>query len=523
MSNPPPDRVSPHEKTTIPLPDQDAAATLSEGPSVSSDSGTSAHAPGDYEVLTELGRGGMGVVYKAVQRSLNRTLAVKMLLPNAVAGTGDLQRFRTEVEATACLQHPNIVRVYEVGEADGRPYYSMDYIDGPSLSQRLTDGPLPGKDAARYLVAVAQAMQHAHDHGILHRDLKPSNILLDGSDRPHVTDFGLAKRLGVNSGQTATGQVLGTPSYMSPEQASGSKELSPAADIYGLGAVLYALMTGRPPFRAETSLETVRQVVELEPAPPRLLNPNIDRDLETICLKCLNKAPGQRYGSAREFAADLERYLAGEPINARSVNLLDRLARTLERSGQDTEFRTWGNLLLLTAAIILVCHSAVFIAAWWDLPLWYRWVAGTLQFVLVGIAFLRHRPGRILPTSAAERQLWSIWIGYLIGFATTAVISLQTADREVLGRLLSGLPPGGQLSLYPYSAVLAGLAFFVMGSNYWGGCYVIGVAFFVLAALMPVNFTWVPLEFAALWAGSLSLLGVRLRRMGPAAGRETGG
>jgi serine/threonine protein kinase len=472
-----------------------------------------------HEILGLLGRGGMGVVYKARQHAPSRTVAVKMLSANTLAGMGEVQRFRMEVEATACLQHPSIVRVYEFGETDSQLYYSMDYIDGPSLEQRLADGPLAGKVAARYLVIIAQAIQHAHEHGILHRDLKPSNILLDTNDRPHVTDFGLAKRLGIDSGQTRTGQIVGTPSYMAPEQAAGSKALTPATDVYGLGAVLYAMVTGRPPFRAETPLDTVLQVTEQEPAPPRLLNPNINRDLETICLKCLEKPPRDRYTSALELATDLERYLADEPINARSVNLLDRLARTLGRNSLDSEFHNWGTLLLLTGAIILVCHSAVFLASWWDIPLWYRWIAGILQFTLVGIAFVRHRPGRILPASASERQLWSIWIGYLLGFGTIAIISLQTADREVFERLLAGLHPGGQLSLYPYSAVLAGLAFFVMGSHYWGGCYIIGLAFLVLAVLMPLDLALAPLEFALLWSTSLFTIGIRLRRLGTEAQR----
>jgi serine/threonine protein kinase len=189
---------------------------------------------GDYELLGELGRGGMGVVYQARQQRLGRIVAVKMLLPGA-ASADDLLRFRTEVEAAASLQHPHIVRVYEVGEADGRPYYSMEYVAGPSLAQRLRDGPLPGKAAARYVAAVARALQHAHEHGVLHRDLKPSNVLLDADDRPHVTDFGLAKRLDRDAGLTRTGAVLGTPGYVAPEQAGGGKELTPAVDVYGPG------------------------------------------------------------------------------------------------------------------------------------------------------------------------------------------------------------------------------------------------------------------------------------------------
>jgi predicted Ser/Thr protein kinase len=468
---------------------------------------------GDYELVTELGRGGMGVVYRAKQHRLDRTVAVKMLLTNAVASASDLQRFRTEVEATAHLQHPHIVRVYEVGEADGCPFYSMDYIDGPSLAQRLRDGPLPGKVAARYLVTIAQAVQHAHDRGILHRDLKPSNILLDAADRPYVTDFGLAKRVASDSRQTHTGAILGTPSYMAPEQAAASKELTPAADVYGLGAVLYELVTGRPPFRAETPLDTLLQVIEREPAPPRLLNPKIDPDLETICLKCLDKVPHGRYATAQELAADLERYLAGESISARSVNLLDRLARAVGHSSFGTEFHNWGTLLLCIGIVIFVCHAAAFLGSQAGLPFWFRWITGGLQFVLIGVAFWRHRPGRFLPTTSSERQLWSIWIGYLLAYAIAAVIALQRADREVVVRRLAGQGEAGEWFLYPYSAMLSGFAFFVMGCNYWGGCYVVGLGFFVLAAVMPLNLAWAPLEFASLWSATLIVLGTRLRRL----------
>ncbi len=226
---------------------------------------------GDYELLGEVGRGGMGVVYKAREAGLDRVVAVKMLLPGAVPDGEELQRFRTEAAAAARLQHPHIVAVHRVGEVGGRHFYSMDFIDGVSLTQRLAEGPLPGRTAARYAAVVARALHHAHQHGILHRDIKPGNVLLDADDRPHVTDFGLAKQYTSDSGQTRTGSVLGTPSYMAPEQALGRKDLGPACDVYGVGAMLYELLTGRPPFKAETPLDTLSQVIEVEPVPPRWL------------------------------------------------------------------------------------------------------------------------------------------------------------------------------------------------------------------------------------------------------------
>jgi hypothetical protein len=459
----------------------------------------------------------MGVVFKANQVQLRRTVALKMILSGEMASASALQRFKTEAEATAALRHPHIVRVHEVGVMDGRPYFSMDFIDGASLEQRLAEGPVPGKIAAAYVVKVARAMQHAHDKKVLHRDLKPSNILLDAQDQPHVTDFGLAKRLDHDTVQTQAGAILGTPSYMAPEQAVGTKELTPAVDIYGLGALLYELLTGRPPFRAETPVDTLRQVLENEPAPPRLLNPKVDEDLETICLKCLEKDPNHRYVSAEALAADLEQYLAGEPITARSLNLVDRLLRALKRGPHDREFHKWGSLLVLWGVIFFVCNTAVFTAWKMGLPLWSRLVPAVGQVVLMGWAFWRHRPGRLLPTNASERQLWSIWIGYFLAYGVTALIIVDLASRAMTAHIFTGGAESERPSLAqtvaPFGAVLSGLALFVMGSNYWGGFYVIGLTFLASAVLMSRAGGLAPLMFVLLWSATLLLMGVHLRRL----------
>jgi serine/threonine protein kinase len=462
---------------------------------------------GDYELLQEIARGGMGVVFKARQKGLNRTVALKMVLPGRLANAEDLQRFRTEAEATARLQHPNIVTVYEVGEVEGQHFYSMDFIDGPSLSKRLAHGPIACRSAARYMLTIARAMHHAHSNGILHRDLKPSNILLDAQDEPHITDFGLAKKIGGDSGQTRTGAVMGTPSYMAPEQASGkTKEVGPRSDVYGLGAVLYELLTGRPPFRSETPMDTLMHVLEREPAPPRMLNPKIDRDLETICLKCLEKDPRQRYASAEALALDVERYLNGESISARSFSVLDRLARTLDRSQHAAEFRSWGKMLLWFGAIVFAGHLLMFLLFKKDTPPFLHWLTRGGQFLLVGLIFWRYRGARsFLPTSAAERQLWSIWIGYLIGYVFLVIVS-----RELVGKDEEWV----ELELYPFSALLTGLAFFVMGSNFWGQCYAIGLAFFGLALVMPLNLVYAPLELGMLLSLTLIIIGLYLRRIG---------
>jgi formylglycine-generating enzyme required for sulfatase activity/tRNA A-37 threonylcarbamoyl transferase component Bud32 len=285
-----------------------------------------------YELLEEIGRGGMGVVYKARHFALNRIVAVKMILHGAQARPDELLRFLTEAEAAAQLQHPNIAQVYEIGRHHGQPYFALEYVEGGSLDQLLNGTPLPARAAAELVARLAGAVQVAHDHGIVHRDLKPANVLLTRDRVPKVTDFGLAKRVAAGTALTESGAILGTPSYMAPEQAGGhGKAAGPAADVYALGAILYECLTGRPPFRAATPVDTLLQVLENEPVPPRQLQPRLPRDLETICLKCLHKQPGRRYASAAALADDLGRFLAGEPIQARPVGRLERAVKWARR------------------------------------------------------------------------------------------------------------------------------------------------------------------------------------------------
>ncbi|REK21255.1 MAG: hypothetical protein DWQ45_23030 [Planctomycetota bacterium] len=287
---------------------------------------------GDYELLEEIARGGMGVVYRARQVTLNRVVAVKMILSGQLASRQDIQRFRAEAEAAAHLDHPGIVPVHEVGEHNGQHYFSMGFVNGPSLTSELSDGPLAPQRAATLVRNVAEAVGYAHGKGVIHRDLKPGNILLDQSGQPRITDFGLAKRLRVETSLTATGQILGTPSYMPPEQAAGRADsVQVTADVYSLGAVLYACLTGRPPFQAANPVETMRQVLEQEPVPPRQFNPAIPKDLETICLKCLEKSRRRRYRSMRNLSADLDRFLDGKPVEARPISSSARVWRWCRR------------------------------------------------------------------------------------------------------------------------------------------------------------------------------------------------
>jgi serine/threonine protein kinase len=321
---------------------------------------------GNYEILGELGRGAMGVVYRARQTSLKRLVALKMILGGAHAGPDELARLQAEAEAAARLQHPHIVQIHEIGEHEGRPFLALELVEGRSLADRLRDTPLAPEPAARLLETLARAIHYAHERGVVHRDLKPANILLQRSEVrgqksavrsqkrqpptgarlgssdfrpptsdlcPKITDFGLAKRLDEESGQTQTGEIMGTPCYMSPEQAAGRvREVGPAADVYALGAILYEMLTGRPPFKGATPLDTMAQVCADDPVPPRRLQPKVPRDLETICLMCLHKEPRKRYASALALAEDLALFLAGTPIQARPMGRAERAWRWCRRN-----------------------------------------------------------------------------------------------------------------------------------------------------------------------------------------------
>jgi WD40 repeat protein len=390
------------------------------------------HRLADYEILSEIGRGGMGVVYQARHVKLDRVVALKMIIGGALARTEDLQRFHTEAAAAAQLQHPGIVALYEVGSFESQPYFSMEYVHGHSLSQMVAMARLPGRRAATYLEKTARAVHYAHRRGIIHRDLKPANVLVDELDQPKITDFGLAKVIKTDSGQTRTGTVVGTPSYMSPEQASASKDLGPASDIYSLGAILYELITGIPPFRGETALATLTLVAEQEPTTPRSISTDIDVDLETICLKCLAKEPSRRYPTAEALADDLRRYLDEEPITARPLGRVERALVWCRRKP------TQAALLAVSAAALVALVCGVFAFAV------LQGKSATEERRLRAAAERQQQEAEVARRLAQERLDTMSWLYYLAEMRQVQQ-ALDAANLDRAQRLLLGWPRPGQL------------------------------------------------------------------------------
>ncbi len=347
----------------------------------------------DYELLEEIARGGMGVVFKARQISLNRIVALKMILAGQFAGEKDVQRFHTEAESAAQLDHPGIVPIFEIGAHQGQHYFSMSYVDGESLANRVADGPLPPRVAAELVQQISEAMAYAHGRGVIHRDLKPANVLIDAHGQPKITDFGLAKKTEADSNLTGTGQILGTPAYMPPEQASGKvDQVGPLADVYSLGAILYCLLTGRPPFQAASPMDAILQVLNQDPIPARQLVPTIPRDLETICGKCLSKDPAKRYASAADLAADLQRHLDDAPILARPAGRIERASK-------------WASKQPAIAAILLTMPA---------------WLLGEPK---IGVGLLALIAGFHLPFRFRVVRLFTVFLVAVMAAATIGGIS----------------------------------------------------------------------------------------------------
>jgi serine/threonine-protein kinase len=461
---------------------------------------------GDYELFEELGRGGMGVVWRAREVARDRMVALKRLVGGLASTPQDIERFRVESEAAGQLAHPHIVPVFQVGKWDGQPYFTMQYIEGTTLAQKLAEGPIPAREAARLLIPVCWAVEYAHERGVLHRDLKPSNILIDRQGNPYVSDFGLAKRIEVDPTLTPSGAILGTPSYMPPEQAgiSGSRRsapLGPSSDVYSLGAILYHMLTGRPPFHAATPIETVLLALEHDPMPPRALNPRVDSDLEMVALKCLAKSPASRYASAGALAGDLESFLREDPVSARSTSLRALAARLMGETQHAPVLENWGSLWIYHSIALLVFFGTTnwlyllgVTARWPYVLLFSAGLSGWAAFFWA----LRRRGG---PIRFVERQLAHIWGA---GIASINLIFLV--------EWLLDLPV---LKLAPMLCVTNGMLFMIKAGILSGGYYLQAAATF-LAILPMVAFPrFAPLIFGVVAAACFFLTGLKYRRRGP--------
>ncbi len=428
---------------------------------------------GDYQLLEVIGRGGMGVVYRARQLSLNRIVAVKMIHENRPSSEENRKRFFAEAEATARLEHPGIVPVFEVSQFEGHPFFSMQYVRGETLAERLKQGPVPQRAAARIMVDVCRALDFAHSQGVLHRDVKPSNIMIDTQDKVRVTDFGLAKFANSSDNLTRSGAVLGTPSYMSPEQATGrSQLLGPRSDIYSLGAVLYHLLTGRPPFVADSPMQLALQVLEHDPPLPRLLEPGIDRDLEMIVQRSIQKPPDLRYATAGELADDLECFLRDEPVKARSGRLGQVVARWFRETHHAAVLENWGLLWMWHSLVLLIVSFATEALHWNGVTsrLTYAslWIVGLGTWAGVFWA-LRRRMG---PVTFVERQIAHVWGASLL------VIAALTPLEWLLE-----LEP---LKLSPILALVSGMMFFIKAGILAGWFYVQAVCLIITSLLMAL-------------------------------------
>ncbi len=451
---------------------------------------------GEYDSIERHGEGGMGVVYKAHHKRLNRFEAVKLLRVGAASNAHVVDRFRFEAEATAALEHPNIVPVYGVGEVESIPYFAMKWIDGGELTRRTAEFQKEPQRSAALLAKVARAVHHAHRLGILHRDLKPSNVLLDAEGEPHVTDFGLAKQISPTEGSqrqelTLTGVTLGTPSYMSPEQARGDKRVTIAADVYGLGGILYELLTGRPPFTGNSQPDVLCKVVTEPPVPPRAVNPAANRDLEAICLKCLEKDPSRRYLSAEAVAEDLDRFLAGEAVSVRPVGVWDWLLQVAYRKPEYRQGYAW-EVKLWFGVIMAVAQATIFGLVLAEVPVHWVWGVLVAAWVLGAGVVHYHMGAKFTRLPETEKHSMMIAVGHII-----AHVGLCIAYVPFIG------PAAGVLAVYPAQATVSGLALFIIGSTHWGRFFLFGLLVMMLAPLLLLWPIASPLIYGGVIAASM--------------------
>ena len=453
-----------------------------------------------YQIEAEIGRGGMGIVYKALQLRLSRTVAIKLLRAD---DEDTAVRLLGEARAAARLDHPGIVPIFEVGDHNGRPFLAMAFVEGETLAILAKRGALPGKEAGRIARDIALAVQHAHEQGIIHRDLKPANILITPEGQAKVTDFGLAKRSGEETLST-DGQILGTPAYMPPEFAAGKAVFAgPSADVYGIGAIFYTLLTGRAPFHAETPLETIRAVANEEPMAPRVVNRKVDRAAEAICLRCLEKDPQHRYESAREVADDLDRYLADEVPLAEQIGWRDWLNRKSQRAIDFNRARLGSRMYLFTACAMMIAHLGFwFVTRGATEPaVFWAFFLGTLVMTSGAPFFLASRLRRL---DSHEREVLVFWIAITLGqvvlFADHCPMRGETNSREVY-RYFSG------------SSALYGVVFFTQGRLYWGRLYLFGLSCFGMAFTMMCLGEKAPLVYGISLSLLFAIVSVHLHRV----------
>ena len=445
---------------------------------------------GPYKIEAEIARGGMGIVYRARQQGLERPVALKLISSGVLAGREERQRFRIEAEAAARLHHPGIIPIHEIGSWQGYEYFSMTLVEGPTLQKRVEEGPFDDREAARMVRDISEAVEYAHDAGIVHRDLKPDNILVSAEGRPLVTDFGLAKWHREGTMITRTGQVLGTPHYMSPEQACARGDAGVSTDIYSLGAILYALLTGSPPHTGSNAADVLRSVLQDEPESPRNIRREIAPELEKICLKAIQYEPAARYPSAKSFAEDLDRFLRGEPTSASGSGLLDRVAREIRRDQHQNYFEDWGRTLFYIGMVIFLSHLAMNCLMLLDFPTSIAfWLPRTLMLVTIFALILYARRGSILPRSVAERPVFSIWLGYLLTLSVMNVLALLGDDEPK--------------RVFVTAAALSGFGFLAMAGHVWGGSALFGLGFLSVALIANHFIAIAPLLLGSMWLVSL--------------------